>query len=396
MITIRPVILTLFCCFAAAGLLANTPTHPLTVVALGDAGNRGAILRGNAGLVTAMTTGEHDAGVPDVLLFLGCDFGETGLNVPASDVDGEVNGTLGFFRDVIARLGRSNVHGIPGETEYYSHRAVETTALFGLVSLSKWPIGVSDRGVARAGERREWTYHGHYPSSAVYPTNDGTSDSVQFVFMDTGILMRTKPATWFPVLDSLRRLLSATRNRPGIRWHLLCSHHPLVSYGEHGGYTQWNEDDSTVSAVTGCDKDTNAFRFVHNWLDPEDLCTDRYQAYIDSVGSILASSGVEFQAQLSSHDLSLQLIDRNPAHGNPHVQIISGCGSAAGLARIGPYSSARKENEGVSLPGIVQLRWQEGSLLVTFFGERNGEKLDMGTGATVFRIDGRGTMTEVR
>ncbi len=389
------VILLVFFCAAEAAERPQNPTHPLTIVALGDAGNRGAILRGDAALVTAMVTGEHDAGVPTALLFLGSDFGETGLNVPESSVSGEVDATLGFFSTVIQRLGRENVHGIPGETEYYSQKGVETTALFGLISLARWPVGVSDRGVARAGLRPEWTYHGHYPSSVVYPTNDGTSDSVQIVFMDTGILLRTRPETWVPVMDSLRRLLAASTTRGGIRWHVLCTHHPFVSYGEHGGYTQWNEDDSTVSYMTGCDRDTNGFRYVRNWLDPEDLCTDRYHAYIDSVESILTSAGIPFQLQLSAHDQSLQLIDRNSQTAIPRIQIISGCGSGAGLAKIGPYTAARKATEGVSDAGFVQLRWQEGSILVTFFNERNGDRIDMGNGTTVFRIDQEGKLSAV-
>ncbi len=387
------VILALVPVITNAALPPGTQGHPLTIVALGDAGNRGSVLRGNAALLTAMLTGENDGGVPSATIFLGSDFGETGLNVPESSVEGEVDATLGFFRTVLRRLGRENIHGIPGETEYYSQKGVETTALFGLISLSRWPVGVSDLGVIRAGRRAEWTYHGHFPSSATYATDDGTSDSVQIVFLDTGLLLRTRPATWIPVLDSLRRLLEGAKARPGIRWHILCTHHPFVSHGEHGGYTQWNEDDSTVSYMTGCDKDTNAFRFVHNWLDPEDLCTDRYHAYTDSVESILASAGIPFQVQLSSHDQSLQLIDRNPQNGNPRIQIISGCGSGAGLARIGPWSAARKENQGLSETGFVQLRWQGGAILVTFFNQRNGDRIDMGNGTTTFRIDTEGTLT---
>ena len=136
---------------AMAGMPSGDPQHALTFVVLGDAGNRGGILRGNASLVDAMMTGENDGGVPSALIFLGSDFGETGLNVPSSEVDGEVNATLGFFKSSLQRLGRDNVHGIPGETEYFSQKAIETTALFGLIALSKWPVGVSDRGVLRAG-----------------------------------------------------------------------------------------------------------------------------------------------------------------------------------------------------------------------------------------------------
>ncbi|MGA9117825.1 MAG: hypothetical protein WB699_00535, partial [Bacteroidota bacterium] len=365
----------------------------LTVVALGDAGERGSILRGNASVLEAMRTGDNDGGDPSVLVFLGDDFGPTGLNVPVSAVSGEVQATLGFFRPLMEKLGQDNIHGIPGETEYYSQKAVETTALFGLIKLSEWPVGLSDRGVQRATEQRLWRYHAHFPASAVYPANDGSRDSVQMIFLDTGLLLRTRPQTWTAALDSLRSILAVAKSRPGVAWHVLYTHHPLVSYGEHGGYTEWNDEDSTVDYMPGCDKDSNAYRYVRNWLDPEDLCADRYVSYRDSLESIIAASGVTVQIQISSHDQSLQLIDRNSASGVPHVQIISGCGSKSGMAKIAPYTAARKANGGNSLTGFVQVRWQAGSAVVTFFNEHNGDRIDMGGGATAFRVDQSGHLT---
>lgn len=386
----------LFCILlagAAAQGAHGQSAPPLTVLALGNAGERGAILRGNAALVAAMISGDHNAGVPQMLVFLGDDFGETGLNVPLSEVDGEANATLGFFRESAQALGRSQVHGIPGETEYYSQKAVETTALFGLISLSRWPIGVSDRGTERARERPEWTYHAHFPDAVILPTHAGPHDSVEFVFVDSGILLRTRPDTWTPMLDSLRRLLAIAKSRTGVRWHVLCTHHPFVSFGDHAGYSYWDQEDSTVAYMTGCDKDTNAFRYVHNWVDPEDVCTDRYQAYIDSLESVISRAGVDFQLQLSAHDESLQLIDRNPQHENPHIQIVSGCGSAAGHAKICNYTAARKDNQGVSDAGLVQLRWGDAGIQVTFYNERNGDKVVMGNAATGFSVSDSGELT---
>ncbi len=392
MIIRSTLLLGIVLCAGGVTLASAQPAPPLTVLALGNAGERGSILRGNAGLVAAMLSGDHNAGVPEMLLFLGDDFGETGLNVPLSDVESEANATLGFFRDAAQRLGRDHVLGIPGETEYYSQKAVETTALFGLISVSRWPIGVSDRGAERAMLRPEWTYHAHFPASMIVPTNATANDSVQFIFVDSGILLRTRVETWTPILDSLRHLLADAHRRTSVRWHVLCVHHPFVSYGEHAGYAYWDEEDSTVHSMTGCDKDTNAFRFVHNWLDPEDLCTDRYRAYVDSLESIIAASGVNFQLQLSAHDESLQLIDRNPLHGNPRVQVISGCGSVAAHAKIGRFTASRKENRGISDAGLVQLRWSEDGIMVTFYNERNGDKVNMGDGTTGFRITDAGAL----
>ncbi len=365
---------------------------PLTLVGIGDAGGHGAVLRGNAGLLEAMRTGEHDGGRCNVLVFLGDNFGETGLNVPAAAVEGEASATLGHFRSVLQDLGPANVYGIPGETEYYARMAVEKSALFGLITTSEWPVGLTDRGVRRAAARPEWRFYAHYPASAVYAAGGGSTDSVELIFFDSALLMRTEPPAWTAAFDSLRNLLHASARRPGIGWRILCTHHPLRSAGEHGGYTVWNDEDSTVEYLTGCDRDSNAFRYVGNWIDPEDLCTARYRACCDSMRAALRAGGVTVQAVLSSHDRSLQLLP--PDSGGP-LQIVSGCGSETDRVRLpappAVYSAGRKSDMGRSLPGFVQLRWRDDRMEVTFYNERNGEPIDMANGITYFSVhkDGR-------
>ena len=371
-------------CILLGGTVSAQP-GPLTIAVLGDAGQRGAILRGNAGLLDNMRTGQHDGGRCGVLVFLGDAFGATGLNVPASDIDGEVNSTLGYFRPVMQDIGPGNIHGIPGEADYYARMAVENTALFGLITMSEWPVGLSDRGVQRAAALPEWRFHAHYPCSAFYPAGDGTQDSVELIFFDSALLMRTSPPGWGGVLDSLRRLLHAPGRKA--EWRILFTHHPLRSAGEHAGFTVWNDEDSTVERVTGCDRDSNAFRYVRNWIDPEDLCTDRYRAYCDSLGSIIGAPGSRIQVVLSSHDRSLQML---PPEGGLPAQIVSGCGSQTDLVRLPVppvlFTAGRKTENGRSLPGLVQLRWERGRVAVVFYNERNGERVDMGGGKRAFSM----------
>jgi hypothetical protein len=374
-------------------LPARGQDQPLTLAAFGDGGERGAVLRGNAGLLDNMRTGQHDGGRCGVLVLLGDMFGETGLNVPAPEVDGEVGSTLGCLRPVLQDIGTANVHAIPGETDYYARKAVEKTALFGLITMSEWPVGLSDRGVRRAAARPEWRFHAREPAAAVYAAGDGTRDSVELLFFDSALLMRTSPASWTPVLDSLRSLLRSSAARPGVGWRILCTHHPLRSVGEHAGYTVWNDEDSTVERVNACDKDSNAFGFVRNWIDPEDLCTDRYREYGDSLRSIIALSGARVQVVLSAHDRSLQILE--PGDGLP-VQIVSGCGSGTACVRLPvpplAFTAGRKLESGRSLPGLVQLRWENGGLTVVFYNERNGERVAMGGGRTSFLIDKQGAL----
>jgi len=385
--------------FCAAAAFGQSPSPSLTIVTMGDAGDRGGILRGNAKLLDDMRTGQHDGGRCNVLVLLGNDFGETGLNVPKDDVSGALNGTLGFFRNVMSDIGAENVHGVPGESDYYARKAVEKTALFGLITLSEWTVGLSDRGVQRAAESRDWSFHYHYPAAAFHAIAPGSPDSVELFFFDSALLLRTPAHSWGGALDSLRKILAVSRLHPGVRWRLFFVHHPLASAGEHGGYSIWNDEDSTTQYVSGCDRDSNAYGYVKNWLDPEDLCTDRYRAYTDSIAECVRNSGVVIQAFLSAHDRSLQLLSSgDPSSwrkGVPPIQIISGCGSETTIVEISAppnvYTAGQRNSNGLSLGGFVQLKWRDGGMVVTFFNERNGDVVNMG-GKTEFVVREDGTI----
>ncbi len=382
----------------------DTTAEPLTVIAIGDAGESGGTLRGNAGYLNAMQSGEHDAGKFAALIFLGDNFYPIGLNLPAGDADGEIKSVLGPFRPALDDLGRANVHAVPGNHDYYLRNAVEQKLLFGLVTVSEQPIGLTDRGNRREEEIGLWSYHRVMPAEAAYPLAPGSPDSAQFLFIDSALPLRTDPRTWSAPLDSLRNLLESTSRRPGLRWHILCSHHPLYSVGEHGGFTEWNEDSSSVDYLTSCDRDSNALGWVKNWLDPEDLCAERYRQFTDSIRSILRTSGVNVQVWLSGHDHSLQLLYypwKDPGCREcPRVQIVSGAGSKTSMVKIPapPYEftsaqlGAGKQAE--SLPGFVQLRFAGDRLRVVFFNGRNGDRIDMGGGREVFWIDREGRLLE--
>ena len=77
-------------------------------------------------------------------------------------------------------------------------------------------------------------------------------------------------------------------------------HHPIYSVGQHGGYTEWNDETNTIEYLTTCDKDSNAVGWLKNWFDPEDLCTEKYQQYLDSLRSVITASQVRIQLALSA------------------------------------------------------------------------------------------------
>jgi hypothetical protein len=378
------------------------PEEPLTIIAIGDAGESGSVLSGNSGYLSEMYTGQHDAGRYQALLFLGDNFTPTGLNVPASSVEGEIASSLGPFKVPMDGLGKEHVHAIPGEHDYYARNALESSVFFGLIKHREGPSGLSDKGNERASLIPGWTFHYGMPARLALPMESGSADSAEFIFFDSARLLRSEPTTWHPVLDSLRRMLVAERERKGILWRILCTHHPLASVGEHGGYSVWDDDEKIVQYLTPCDRDSNPSGWVRNWLDPEDLCAPRYGQYVDSLNGVLRAGQVQIHAVLSSHDRSLQLLDSGHPGPNcsvcPRVQIVSGAGSETDRVKLPSppheFTAAlpAPRDEGFSAPGFVQMRFTLEHLRLVFYSGKSGNPIDMGGGQTEFWIDRQGKL----
>jgi hypothetical protein len=382
--------------------LAAAADRPLTVVALGDIGENTSALRGCGSYVTGMHSAQHDGGKFQALLFLGDNFYPTGLNLPLSDVEKKVANVLEPFKIPLEDLGPKNVHAIAGNHDYYARHAIETSVFFGLVKIEEAPMGLSDRGNRREAEIPSWTYHYGMPGEAVYALEPGSNDSAQFIFVDSAIPLRTDARLWMPALDSLRRLLQSSALRPGVRWRVLCMHHPLSTVGEHGGYSVWDDETNSVERVTPCDRDSNALAWFMNSLDPEDACTERYRSYMDSLAAAIRSAGTKVHLALSGHDHSLQLLRLSSAPGDPipSVQVISGAASKPTRVRFpsppSVYTSARlaPSSKGESLPGFVQLQFGKERVRIRFFNGDNGDVIDMGGGAKEFWIGPDGALIQ--
>jgi len=399
-LTLLTLLSVVLCCWDL--LQAQSPPGGLVVIGIGDAGEDNSTLRATGFYVSDMYTGRHDAGKPDVLLFLGDNFIPLGLNGPGVDADGTARSLFRKFDDVFATMPQQQVHAIPGEHDYYSRFGQVQSTFFGLFTSGEFPTGISNRGVIREHLRREWTFHSGMASEMVWPVRPGGGDSAQFIFFDSALLLRTDPSQWHPALESLRRILIGSRDRQGITWRILCAHHPWYSLGEHGGYSVWNDDDSTVEYLPNCDRDSNSAGYVRNWLDPEDLCADRYIRYVDSIRSAIRSGSVKVHLILSAHDRSLQLLYEPERDREcdlcPEIQIVSGAASRTTRVRqpSPPYeftsASGHPEDEGISLPGFVQLLFGPDRIRVIFYNSRNGDRIDMGAGRRVFWVDRSGKL----
>ena len=397
--------LAIVLCVVPLILRAQDPEQqPLTVIAVGDAGYAGSDWKASAFYITDMFTGRHNAGKPDLLLFLGDNFIPLGLNVASGDVEGTVQDLLRPLHEVLAGMPRDRVHAIPGESDYYARYAEEKSEFFGLIRSGEGPTGLSDKGNAREAAMESWTFHYGAPAQTVLPCAQGSPDSVQLIFFDSAILLRTDPSRWHGALASLRTILDESGTRKGIIWRVLCAHHPWYSVGVHGGYALWDDETGTVGYLTDCDMDSNAAGYIRNWMDPEDLCALRYRQYTDSLKAVVRQSGVRIQMMLAAHDRSLQLLSYPAAdpgcEGCPRVHIISGAASLPSRVKLPTppaeftSSGTNLQDEGMSPPGFVQLRFERERIRAIFFNARNGERLDMGGGRRTFWIGRDGSLTE--
>jgi hypothetical protein len=238
------------------------------------------------------------------------------------------------------------------------------------------------------------------PSEVIYPVTLGSADSVQFVFYDSALPLKTDVSTWKPALDSLRRLLTASSTRKGIAWRILALHHPWYSVGAHGGYSVWDDEAMQVTYLPNCDKDSNVVHWFINDIDPQDLCAEKYQAMLNSLKSVIRASGAKIHLTLAGHEHNLQLLsypDKNPECPDcPTVHVISGAGAKSTIAKLSAppaeFTSAQKSRQGEPLNGFAQLRFEKERLQIVFFNAANGEMIDMGGGKREFWIDSSGTL----
>jgi len=392
----------LFCCCAACGQ-PKTPggenkSGDFSLIAIGDAGEKNEILTNNAATMTEMFRQNRF----EALLFLGDNFYLTGLNVePDKDfrqeVPNKINEVLGPVREVLRGLGRQNIHAVAGNHDYYKHLVVDRSFIFGLFSIEALPVGITNKGNQRADTIASWTYHYGLPQQAFFQTAPQTKDSLQIIFFDSAILLRTQPHTWRPYLAQFYNLLVSTKNRSKIKWRMLAMHHPLYSVSEHGGYGEWDSETRTVSYVNRCDPDSDAVSYFYNTVDPEDLCTPRYRAYHDSVLATIQRAGVRVQMALSGHDHALQFLYYPQVNLDcencPKIYVVSGAGAKEN--RVKSPSPWRGEftcpdntppRQGKSQSGFVRLDFQAGNLRARFFSGKTKREIDMGGGRKEFLI----------
>lgn len=365
-------------------------------VAIGDVGEAGDILKHNAAVMRKMYREDKF----HALIFLGDNFYPIGLNIPRAKVSKKIKSVLDPFNEVTNSLGRTQVHALAGNHDYYAFLAVNFKLPLNIYSVQTAPYGISDLGNQRADTIRAWTYYKGLPQTVLYGPD---TNKIQMIFLDSALPLRTDTTTWQPALDSLHQLLTAHKQNDSVKWRLLFLHHPFYTLGPHGGYKHWDEEANTVRYLNPCSKDSNAVDFAVNLLDPEDTCAPKYQAYMRAVQAVIARSGVAVQAAIAGHEHVLQLAYKNTGH--PKVHVVSGAGAKASRVKAGnpqrqeytwwnsfdPDDNVKKK--GISKYGFVRFDLKGQNLELRFYNGETGEVLAAEGERKVFVINRAGELS---
>lgn len=381
-------LLGLLLCVAAA--TAQTP-RPFTFIAIGDAGQPGEIHTSTAAAVNSTARQMEAAGAPPgMLFFLGDNFYPNGLNSAGDEWKALRDEVLDPYRDLMRRLGRSNVRAIAGNHDYYC-RNVNTI-----------PYGFCITGNERQQQIGEWIFHYFRPASVRRAVAEGSTDSVEIILFDSSYLLTRPTIFWTKPLEMLSEILRTSAKSPGVRWRVLMAHHSTRTIGEHAGWRRWMPTLSRVGHVGNCLTDgEDPFRYVYEFFSTQDNCSERYTRYIDSLNTRIDRAGARIQLFVSGHEHSMQLM-HYPTDGCtpcPKVFIVSGAGSKADRVKSPAppreFSHPRNDDEykGRSAPGFITGTFEGPRLRIDFFDGRDGSRLDMG-GRSSFLLDETGSLLE--
>jgi hypothetical protein len=391
--TVRRLLLLSSALLFAAGAARAQPGAPFTFIAIGDEGQVGEAHSSVAAATNAVAGRLASSGSPlGMLLFLGDNFYPHGLNGVGDEWQRLRDAIIAPYRDLAARLGRQNVRAIAGNHDYYC-RAVNTI-----------PYGFCVTGNQRERAMPEWTYSYYWPVGLRHAMSEGGADSVELILFDSSYLLTRPTIFWRRPLDSLERLLRASAAAPGVRFRILVAHHSPRTIGEHAGWRAWLPGLKRVGYIGNCMREgQDPFRYIYEFFSTQDLCSDRYRWYNDSLDGIIARSGAHVQAILSGHEHSLQFM-HYPDYGCancPKIFIVSGAGSKHERVKspVPPHEFSHPlnddANKGESAPGFIVGTFAGGKLRIEFIDGRDGSALDMG-GRSAFVVDEAGSLVDAR
>ena len=366
-----------------------------TMFVIGDAGHKGPILEENAKATEIEAARLQSLGDPvTTMVFAGDNFYPVGLNQDEEVRHDLVNDVLGPFARFLRTLGRTNVHAIAGNHDYYCD-------MFGPA-----PYGKCESGNLYEMMIPVWSYY-IAPTSVRYPVERGSKDSVELIMINSAYFMINSRDLWHRQSDTIRKMLNKSAKNPNIKWRMIFSHHPPYTFGEHGGYRVWDSHVQRVRFLGNCiDDRKDPIKYIQMWAGyAEDNCAPRYFYYKDTILQMISESDMPVHAFISGHDHSLQLLAQRGGLVNaPKVFIITGAGSKVSSVRT-PFIDRRRgfqyyakprntpDHRGESIYGFLGVQ-ADGDFLKFWFVDGETKKpADMG-GASLFYVDRKGVLVK--
>ncbi|MGV3706056.1 MAG: metallophosphoesterase [Arcticibacter sp.] len=206
---------------------------------------------------------------------------------------------------------------------------------------------------------------------------DGCPDPVEIPLSDKALIIAYDSEWWvFPhdkksddadcacnsaqeVIDRMKFLLNKNKNKT----IFLAGHHPIWTYGVHGGHYSWKDH---IFPLTAKFKNLwiplpgigSLYPLLRNtlFLNPEDSKHPAYKNLVRNVNSVF--KGFENVIYVSGHDHGLQLINEEK------LQIVSGAGAKQSYAGKGKNSLYSQAEQGFVTVDLLSDR----SSRITFYG----------------------------
>ena len=373
-------------------------TGKFTLLVVGDAGQPGdALVKTNAAIL-AEATRVAELGSPlSAMAFTGDNFYPIGLNHTEGTRNELVETVLGPISGLLRVIGRENVHAVPGNHDYFCD-------MFGPI-----PYGSCNGGNLHELAIPVWTYHLFGPASIRYPTKRNSTDSIELIMVNSPFFVRYGEASWDTYYDSLRVLLKASAANKAIKWRLMFTHHPIYTFGEHGGYRVWDPTVQRIKFLGACIEDKkDPIRYLYRIAkSDEDICAPRYRQFRDSIMTIMHAGGAKIHALISGHEHSLQfLAQRGGLANTPNIYIISGAGSKQDAVRTSFVDTRRgfsffshpintDEHRGESIIGFMMCQ-VEGKRLKFWFVDSDKNQRTVLGGVEYFYVNAKGLLTETK
>ncbi len=225
------------------------------------------------------------------LIFLGDNFYQNGLSPNEILREKQIEEVFNKnYQNIVEEIGRENTHAVPGNHDY---QAKDSDGNFTIAYQ----------------EQMNWTFH--YST----PTSTFLADSIlQIIWIDSETMLSLHEGSE-KHYAALKTELQKYSQNPKVIWRSLALHHPMQTYGKHGGARNYGSFIKFIEPV------------LHLFTNPfkQDVYSTSSQDFLEKLRNAIIESGVKVDFSFSAHEHSLHFIEEeqeNPLL--PSYTVISG------------------------------------------------------------------------